>query len=60
MFSCEFRKIFNNTYFAEHLRTWKLLVWKYLSYGIFGNYLRGEKMFSLVFTKQAEKVRISQ
>ena len=55
-----FRKIFNNTYFAEHLQTWKLLVWKYLSYGIFGNYLRGEKMFSLVFTKQVEKVRISQ
>ena len=29
----------------------------YLSYGIFGNCLPAEKVFTLVFTKQAEKVK---
>ena len=31
-------------------------MWKYLSYGIFGNCLPGEKVFTLMFTKQSEKV----
>ena len=31
-------------------------MWKYLSYGIFGNYLPGEKVFILVSTKQAKNV----
>ena len=32
----------------------------YLSSEMFGNYLPSEKLFTLLFTKQAEKVRISQ
>ena len=52
-FSCEFCKIFKNLYFVEHLR--KLLMWKYLSYGIFGNCLLGKKLFTQVLTKPAKK-----
>ena len=30
-------------------------MWKYLSYGIFGESASGEEVFTMAFTKQAEK-----
>ena len=57
MLSCKFYKILKNNYFVEHLQTYKLLTWIYLLYSNFGTCLRGEKMFTLKFTKEAEKVR---
>ena len=33
-------------------------MWKYLSYGIFGNCVPGKNVFPLMFTKQADKARL--
>ena len=50
-------KIFKNIYYAEHLKTQRLFMRKYLLYGIFGNCLPGKKVITLVFTEEAEKLR---
>ena len=62
VFSCEFYKILKNTYFVEHLRTaasGKSYLCKCLSYGTFRKWLPGEKVFTLDFAKQEEKLRVS-